>query len=140
MKYLTNYIEDATSEAMKAAGAFFCFSNKQFDEQKKEDTKYVDMGAGLVCEWDNVKELNKQLNDIIKKGIERDLKENKIDGVIRRELADHEAYMTMSIESTIDALEGYNIEKEDIQAIFNQVVDRSIDGLSERDKYQHGTF
>jgi len=39
MKYLTNYIEEEQTEALNRAGAFFAFSDKQFDEAKKEGVK-----------------------------------------------------------------------------------------------------
>ena len=36
MKYLSHYIQDKQTQAFNEAGAFFAFSNQQFDEAKKD--------------------------------------------------------------------------------------------------------
>ena len=41
MKTLHNYTDEKTTELLNQVGAFFAFSNKQFDEQKAADTKYI---------------------------------------------------------------------------------------------------
>ena len=120
MKYLTNYIEEAQSKALKDAGAFFAFSYKQFEEQQKPDTKYNSLGAGLFCPVDNAKSLVKELDRVHKAGIEQDIAENGITNIIKRELANHEAYYTGDIDSTKDALSAYNIPNEKILTIFKQ--------------------
>ena len=56
MKYLINYIEEAQTKAFEKAGAFFAFSDKQFEEQKKEGVRYSYMGAGLICPKENQKQ------------------------------------------------------------------------------------
>ena len=40
---------DYLTPILEANGAFFAFSQSQFDEQKKEGVIYVSMGAGLIC-------------------------------------------------------------------------------------------
>jgi len=120
MKYLINYIEEAQTKAFEKAGAFFAFSDKQFEEQKKEGVKYSHIGAGLICPKENCKSLVKALGVIHKAGMEQDLKENTKEGVIKRELANHEAYYTGSIESTFDALEPYGITAEEILTVFRK--------------------
>jgi 4-hydroxy-3-methylbut-2-enyl diphosphate reductase IspH len=44
-------------EMLKETGSFFAFSNKQFDEQKKDGVEYVGVTAGLVTPKDRVKEV-----------------------------------------------------------------------------------
>lgn len=118
MKYLINYIEEAQTKAFNKAGAFFAFSDKQFDEQKKEGVEYSHIGAGLICPKENCKSLVEALGAIHKAGMEQDLKENTKEGVIKRELANHEAYYTGSIDSTFDALEAYGITAQEILTVF----------------------
>jgi hypothetical protein len=120
MKYLSHYTEKAVNEAIAKAGAFFAFSDKQFDEQKKENIKYVSMGLGLICPKENANQLSKDLEQAHDEGIKQDLAENGQENIIKRELANHEAYYTYDITSTTDALSAYGISKEAIIEVFNK--------------------
>jgi len=120
MKHLSDYIEQATSSLLKQTGAFFAFSNKQFDEEKKEGVKYVNMGAGLICPKENIEQFLNCHASIIETGMNLDLNENGKEGVIKRELANHECYYTGDIEPCVKCLISYpNITSEDIRKIFN---------------------
>jgi hypothetical protein len=118
MKYLSEYTEQTIAEAMKKAGAFFAFSNKQFDEVKKEGVKYVDCGMGLICPKDTATTLLTEINEAHAKGIEQDIKENGLVGIIKRELNNHECYYTGNTEDAENALKDYPIKPEDIRAVF----------------------
>ena len=58
--------DDEISFVISKHGAFWAFSNSQFDEQKREGVKYISLGAGLVCPIDNAKILSKELDETIK--------------------------------------------------------------------------
>lgn len=58
--------QDKISQVLSQNGAFFAFSDKQFNEQKQEGIKYVSMGAGLICPKENADKLNKELDIAIK--------------------------------------------------------------------------
>ena len=118
MKYLNNYTEEATTNALNKAGGFFAFSDEQFNRQKKENVKYVSMGMGLICPKETAKQLMEDLQNIIQEGIKTDLKENTKRGVVVRELNNHEAFYTGSIEDTVDALGNYGITAKYIQAVY----------------------
>ncbi len=118
MKYLCNYTENAQTELFNKVGAFFAFSNKQFDEGKKEGVKYSHLGAGLICPVGTGKEIMTTLDRIHKDGIQQDLAENSKEGVIKRELANHECYYTGDISACVDALADYGITKEEILAVY----------------------
>jgi len=120
MKYLCNYIEDAQTKAFKEAGSFFAFSNKQFEEQHKKGIRYMDLGCGLFCPVKNAETLLNKLDNIAKAGIKQDIKENTIKGVIIRELANHEAYYTGDITSTLDALEDYKVTRNQVIEVYNE--------------------
>ena len=49
MKYLQNYMSEKQSKLFKKTGAFFAFSQKQYDEQSQNDVVYVNMGHGMIC-------------------------------------------------------------------------------------------
>lgn len=120
MKYLNDYTEDQINKIMEQYGAFFAFSNQQFDEKKKEGIKYVSCGAGLICPKDNAMQLMKDVIDVGQKGRKQDIQENGHEAIIKRELINHEAYYTGDVDSTVDALDGYNITREAIVAIYNK--------------------
>ncbi|WP_048662758.1 DUF7659 family protein, partial [Vibrio crassostreae] len=90
MKYLSHYIQDKQTQAFNEAGAFFAFSNQQFDDEKKEGVKYASLGMGLICPTDNVRQLMIRLYSIAQEGIAEDIKENGKKAIIRRELFNHE--------------------------------------------------
>jgi hypothetical protein len=119
MRYLTDYTEEATTKLLKQTGSFFAFSDKQFDEAKKENIKYVHLFGGLITPKQSAKIVLSGIEKIGKNGIKQDIKENGIDGIIKRELSNHEAYYTGDITSTIEALNGYEITAEQIRNIYN---------------------
>ncbi len=114
MKYLSEYVEEATTQALDDAGAFFAFSDEQFKEQEQKGVKYCHLFGGLICPKDNAKNFLAVYDNIIKTGIAQDIKENGKSAIIKRELANHEATYTGDTESTIDALKGYNFTNEEI--------------------------
>lgn len=125
MKYLTDYTEKNISEILEKNGAFFAFGDKQFNEQKKPDTEYISLGAGLVCPKDNADKVYKGIEKAHFNGIRQDMAENGKDNIIMRELANHEAYYTGDIESTAEALGGYGFTIDDIQAVFKREKDNN---------------
>lgn len=120
MKYLNDYTEDQITKVMDQHGAFFAFSNQQFDEKKKDGVKYISCGAGLICPKENAVQLLKDINDVGEKGIQQDVGENGREAIIKRELANHEAYYTGDVDSTVDALEGYGITREEIVTVYRK--------------------
>ena len=112
MKYLTNYVEEGQTRAFEKAGSFFAFSDKRFNEQKKEGVKYSHVGAGLICPKENVKSLMDELDKVGEAGIKQDIEENGLKAIIHRELGNHEYSYTYELEPTIMALQGYPITPE----------------------------
>lgn len=119
MKYLQDYMNERQTKAIDKAGAFFAFSTAQFNEQKKEGVKYVNLNMGMICPKENAESLLEELNTIYTESIEQDIKENGLNAIIRRELNNHEAYYTRDLESTAQALADYPVTIEDIRRVFN---------------------
>jgi len=128
MKYLRNYIEEAQTKLLNECGAFFAFSQSQFDEQKKAGVRYSALPHGLICEKEKVKTLIDGLESIGKKGIQDDIEENGIDNIIMRELSNHECYYTGSVEACVDALVDYNFETKRIKEVFMQQREKMYSG------------
>jgi hypothetical protein len=121
MKYLSQYTEKGVSDALKKAGAFFAFSDKQFDEQKDPNrarNEYINAGMGMVCPKDTVKTLLEEIHQVGIVGRKQDIAENGLNAIIRRELNNHEAYYTGNTESTEQALVGYPITRDQIIGVF----------------------
>lgn len=127
MKTLTDYTEAKQTKLFNTTGAFFAFSNKQLDEKKVEGVKYVSLFAGLICPHDTAKVLIDGLARINKEGISQDIAENGKPAIIHRELANHEAQITNDIEDTVDALKGYNIPSEMVQAEYGAFFQHCVD-------------
>ncbi|CAK1947901.1 MULTISPECIES: DUF7659 family protein [Vibrio] len=121
MKYLSHYIQDKQTQAFNDAGAFFAFSNQQFDEAKKDSVKYASLGMGLICPVDNAKQLMTRLDSIAQEGIAEDIKENGKKVIIRRELFNHECFYTNDICDCVEKLEGYGISYDEIYEVFNHI-------------------
>ena len=123
MKYLSHYVEEKQTKLFEECGAWFAFSNEQFAKGKGDyEGTVVSCGAGLYCPESTVKALVAGLERITQEGIAEDLKENGVKGVILRELDNHEAGYTMSIEETVDALRDYGIEEHEVQEVFDEAV------------------
>lgn len=112
MKYLTDYMEERQTIAFEKARSFFAFSDKQVEEGlskypglTRDDV--VSMGQGLVCERTQADWLFKELDKIYNDSIKQDIQENTLEGIVLRELGNHEAYYTGDIDSTWDAVENY---------------------------------
>tara|TARA_R110002051_G_scaffold70095_1_gene125909 strand:+ start:73 stop:459 length:387 start_codon:yes stop_codon:yes gene_type:complete len=118
MKYLSDYMEEKQTDLFNRTGTIFAFSQKQFEEQRKDDIKYVNIGQGMLTEKPFVEEVINGLDKIYKDSIKQDLKENGKDKIILRELLNHEAFYVGNIEDTTHKLEDYPITEDDISHIF----------------------
>ena len=121
MKYLSDYMEAKQNELFQRTGTFFAFSQKQFEEGRKDNVKYVDMGQGMITEKPFVEEVINELDKIHKEAMVQDIKENGIQGVIQRELENYETYYTNDLEPAMDALESYpEITQDDIINVYQR--------------------
>ncbi|ELP5729207.1 hypothetical protein QTV44_002473 [Vibrio vulnificus] len=121
MKSLNNYTDKALTNLLEQCGGFFAFSQTQFSSKAVEGEKYTNLGGGLIVRSDSVTRFTSEYPEIVKKGIEQDLKENGKDGVIRRELFNHECFYTGDIDDCVDALDGYGITREEIVHSYNTI-------------------
>ena len=116
MNYLSDYTSAKQTQLWNDNGAFFAFSKKQLDEEKKEGVVYVSLGMGLIAPKENALKVIEGLESINTEGIKQDILENGIKAIIHRELANYEAQITGDISDTIQALEDYGITREQVSA------------------------
>ena len=120
-------MEQQQTAAFERYGAFFAFSDKQLEEKRQEGIKYVSLFSGLIAPKDNAKRLLEELEAITDNYIKRDIKENGKTAIIERELANHEAGYTYSIDDTVTALESHGITTAEVQAVFNNWIKENSD-------------
>jgi len=121
-------MEEQQTALFEKYGAFFAFSDKQLKEKRVKGIKYVSLFSGLIAPKDNAKRLLEELEAITDNYIKRDIKENGKTAIIERELANHEAGYTYSIDDTVTALESYGITAAEVQAVFNGWIKENSDG------------
>ena len=121
-------MEQQQTAAFERYGAFFAFSDKQLKEKRVKGIKYVSLFSGLIAPKDNAKRLLEELEAITDNYIKCDTKENGKTAIIERELANHEAGYTYSIDDTVNALESYGITAAEVQAVFNRWIKGNSDG------------
>ena len=120
MKYLQDYIEKKQTALFEETNTIFAFSREQFNKSKKEGITYINMGSGMLTDKRHVKKLLEGLEKIYKDSIQQDIKENGIEAIIKRELANHEAWYTMDITDTKEKLKDYQIKEDQILKIFRE--------------------
>ncbi len=120
MKYLSDYIGAAQSELFDRMGIFFAFSNEQLAEKQKDGIEYVSLGMGMICPKDNTKQFLQEHNSIVDTGMKQDLAENSREGVILRELENHECFYTGDYMDCFPVLDGYGITEDEIKAVYNK--------------------
>jgi len=109
-------MQDKQTEAFNNHGAFFAFSNKQYDEKAVKGVTYASLGAGLIAPKDKAKQLIADLDSISHAAMQEDLSDNGIKAIIHRELANHECQITMDYEDVVSKLAPYSISREIIAA------------------------
>ena len=126
MKTLRDYTEEAQTELFKECGVFFAFSNEQFQEglsklERNDGDKLTDLGGGMFCLSKNVDAFIAKMEAITKSAIKQDIKENGINAIIMRELANYETQITSDISDTVEALEDYEgITTEVVAKVFKE--------------------
>ena len=121
MKYLSDYTQQAQTNLYNELGAFFAFSNKQFEEAKKKGVEYVSLGMGMIVPKNNAKQLVERLGQIQKEGIKQDIAENGKEAIIRRELFNHECFFTHDITDCVEKLEEYGYSHDDIFQVYSHI-------------------
>jgi len=109
-------LEKEQTELLNKHGAFFAFNNEQFEESKQEGVEYVSTGLGMVVPKESALQCMKELGDLHVEYRKRRLEEMGKKNLIHYELANYETQITMDISDAVDALEGYGITREEVQA------------------------
>jgi len=118
MKYLSDYVQDKLNALFELHGAFYAFSQEQFDKAHIEGVEYVSMGSGLVVRKGEEQAIIDGFSKIEKEGIQEDIADNGIPAIILRELKNHECFYTGDISDVVEALKNYGVIEVDIRSTY----------------------
>jgi len=118
MKSFQSYTQDKIRTVFKDMGAFFAFSNRQFNEARQEGVEYVALDAGLVVPKGNVKDTLERLEQINKEAVSAFLQDHDKDSIILYELRNHECFYTGNIDDCVDKVANFNITEQEVMAVF----------------------
>ena len=108
-------------------GAFFAFSNEQFNSCANQSLNYKSLGGGLYCSENNIDSLQAQLKNSYNFKIQWELENNTLKEIIWHELANHECQITGDYSDALDALKPYGISENDIKKEWNGYYQDCID-------------
>lgn len=111
-------IQNGITAALDKHDAFFAFSKKQYDDKAIKGVEYVPLGGGMIAPKKHAKALLEALDAAIDQGIALDEETRSKKDIIWDQLANHEAQLTYDIDDTVDALSGYSITREEVDAQF----------------------
>lgn len=125
---MTRYIQEKQTELFNELGVFFAFSNKQLEDQKQAGVEYCTvLGTGDCVPKSKAKEFAERLSIIHREGREKELAEKGIDQIIEDSLVNHECFYTGEIDDALAALEFYNVNYEQVSAVYQKVAHKYAD-------------
>jgi hypothetical protein len=121
------YQEREQTKLFTKYGVFFAFSNAQFKEGTNKvgaspENKVVSLGAGMYCLSKNKDVLIKEMAQITKNKVAKDIKDNGINNIIVRELYNYETFVSYNFDDVKEALKPYNVSDEQISEAFRKEI------------------
>jgi hypothetical protein len=102
---------DVTSKELEKLreknGVCFAFSQRQFDEQKRDGVKYVEISSGTLCPKENVIHYMNEVIKIIDKGVKYMVDKYGAIEIIKYEYWNHETQLTGDICTLEESLQIY---------------------------------
>jgi len=120
-------IDDILSDIFKKHGAFFAFSDKQFEESRKDGVSYANMGAGMVAPVDSVSALSVEINNASKERIRKTLELNTIEEIIHYELGNFECQISCDPSDAFASLSAYGITEDQVRAEYPKFMDKCVE-------------
>ena len=118
------------SEVFKKHDAFFAFSDKQYEEQKKPEIEYLySRSLNMFYNIKGKGQIYKDMEEAIDKATAQDKENNSKEAIILRELLNYECFYTGNPEDAIEALDSsHSYTKEEVlevfRANFNRIVEQ----------------
>lgn len=119
-KKLSSYTDQPITELFNKYGAFWAFSNSQFNEAKKDNIEYVTFWGNCFCDKTTVKLFINEYHSIFEQQKNLFLLENKKEDIIKYELANYESFYTGEIEEAFEVLKQYGFTLEEVKKVYYQ--------------------
>lgn len=124
MKYLSEYTEEPLNKVFEEEKVFFAFGKEQFDKGKSKYPEVEEWGhmyGGMHCPKGNGQKVQDKMNKVYRECRILDIKENGVEGIIRRELENFECFYTYDISDAVERLAPYGITEKQVKAHFNLI-------------------
>ena len=108
-------IEIKINDLLTANGAFFAFTEQQYNDEALPGVEYKRLYAGMLCPSDNAKTVMLGLNSLSNEKIQYELSNNSINTIIWDALANYECQISGDYSDAIEALKMYGITETDIK-------------------------
>ena len=108
-------IDVKINDLLTANGAFFAFTEQQYNEEALPGVEYKRLYAGMLCPSDNVKTVMDGLDNLSDEKTHWELANNSIKTIIWDALANYECQITGDYNDAIAALKVYGISEDDIK-------------------------
>ena len=117
MKSRQEYHEPGMTAIFKEYGAFFAFSQNQYNHCALAGVEYSHVCSGLYVPKAYLQTVEDALAENAKKAVQQDLAENGIHAIVERELRNHEYGYTWDITDTLSALADYDVTAAQVKSI-----------------------
>jgi hypothetical protein len=103
------------NDLLDANGAFFAFTEQQYNAEALPGVEYKRLYAGMLCPSDNVKTVMDGMDNLSNEKTQYELANNSIKAIIWDSLANYECQVTGDYSDAIEALKPYGITEEVIK-------------------------
>ena len=120
-------IDVKINDLLTENGAFFAFTEQQFNDEALPCVEYKRLYAGMLCPSDNVKTVMNGLDNLSAEKTRWELANNSLKTIIWDSLANYECQISGDYSDAIDALKPYGITEDDIKTEWPSYYQNCID-------------
>ena len=120
-------IDVKINDLLTENGAFFAFTEQQYNDGALPCVEYKRLYAGMLCPSDNVKTVMVGLDNLSNEKTHWELANNTIKTIIWDSLANYECQISGNYSDAIDALKVYGITETDIKTEWPSYYQNCID-------------
>ena len=103
------------NELLIKNGAFFAFTEQQYNDEALPGVEYKRLYAGMLCPSNNVKTVMNGLDSLSDEKIQWELSNNSIKTIIWDSLGNYECQISGDYNDACEALKVYGIIEDDIK-------------------------
>ena len=108
-------IDVKINDLLTANGAFFAFTEQQYNDEALPGVEYKRLYAGMLCPSDNVKTVMDELDNLSDEKTRWELANNSIKTIIWDSLANYECQISGDYTDAYEALKVYGITEDQIK-------------------------